>query len=282
MQQKKVAFLGPSGTFTEEAAQSNLSLSNYELVPYRTVADVIRATSNCQVDLGIVPIENSTEGSVNTTLDMLTFEADLLIEQEIIAYISHNLLAADKLPISKITKIISHPQAAAQCQKYLAENFADVPIVSASSTAEAAQKVAEIDGLAAAIGTRLAAKIYNLKVIDSNIQDYRDNQTRFVVLGHGQPKPTGHDKTSIVCFIKEDRPGSLLEILQEFASRNINLTKIQSRPTREALGDYFFFIDFEGHYLDSLVAEALKELKKKLRKIKLLGSYPQAKAPSSN
>lgn len=246
------------------------------LVPYPTEQEVIRAVEKGKVDKGIVPIENSIEGSVNVTLDMLTFEASLFIEREIIVPVRHNLVAPKGLKMSEIVEVLSHPQATAQCRRYLDKNLRGVPVLAANSTAEAVKQVAERKDKVAAIGPKLAADIYGLSILDGGIEDFKDNETRFVIVGRESAPRTGRDKTSVVCFIYEDRPGSLLQILQEFAYRYINLTKIQSRPTKKALGDYCFWMDMEGHLEDEIIASALKCLECKLRKVKVLGSYPRA------
>lgn len=275
---ERIGFLGPSGTLTEEALRKSLSLNEKTLIPYNSIQEVIAAVERKETDKGFVAIENSIEGSVNPTLDMLAFETNLLIEQEFIYSISHNLLVPPGVKKAEIKAIISHPQASAQCRLFLMREFPGVPILAANSTSEAAKIAAEDPSKKmAVVGTALAAKLYGLKVAAKNIQDFADNQTRFVMLGNKIAPRTGYDKTSIVCFIYEDRPGSLLQILQEFAYRYINLTKIQSRPTRKALGEYCFFVDLEGHIEDTAVAEALNCLKCKLRKVKILGSYPRAK-----
>ncbi|MDI6822601.1 MAG: prephenate dehydratase [Actinomycetota bacterium] len=272
----KIGYLGPQGTFTEEALLWAMQVDEKNLVPYPTEQEVIFAVDRGKVDKGIVPIENSIEGSVNVTLDTLTFGANLVIEREIIVPVRHNLIARPKVKLKDISLVISHPQAAAQCRNYLVKNLPNVPVVAANSTAEAVKKVAEQEGPMAAIGTHLAARIYNLNILESDIQDFKDNKTRFVLVGKDPTPRTGNDKTSVVCFIYEDRPGSLLQILQEFAYRYINLTKIQSRPTKKALGDYCFWIDMEGHLEDEVIASALKCLKCKIRDVKILGSYPRA------
>ncbi|MDI6799460.1 MAG: prephenate dehydratase [Actinomycetota bacterium] len=273
----KIAFLGPRGTFTEEALLSVVKVDEENLLPCATVHEVIGAIETDRADSGIVPIENSTEGSVSDTLDALTFEAEnSLIEREIVFPIRHRLLARPGTEVNEIETVISHPQAAAQCRAFLRNNLPGAEIIAANSTADAARMVAGERTRAAAIGTELAAKIYGLKVINDNIEDFKDNKTRFVLLGKEQAKRTGKDKTSIVCFIYENRPGSLLMILQEFAYRYINLTKIQSRPTKKSLGDYCFWIDFEGHIEDEKIASVMKCLKCKFRDVKVLGSYPMA------
>ncbi|MEW6189598.1 MAG: prephenate dehydratase [Actinomycetota bacterium] len=272
----KMGYLGPQGTFTEEALLSAIQVDEKDLVPYPTEQEVIFAVDRGEVDKGIVPIENSIEGSVNVTLDTLTFGANLVIEREIIVPVRHNLIARPRVKLKDISLVISHPQATAQCRNYLVKNLPNVPVIAANSTAEAVKKVAEQEGSMAAIGTHLAARIYNLNILESDIQDFKDNKTRFVLVGKDPAPRTGNDKTSVVCFIYEDRPGSLLQILQEFAYRYINLTKIQSRPTKKALGDYCFWIDMEGHLEDEVIASALKCLKCKIRDVKILGSYPRA------
>ncbi|MFQ5574727.1 MAG: prephenate dehydratase [Terriglobia bacterium] len=271
----KIGYLGPRGTFTEEAVRTVEALKNNEFVPLPTEEDVIRHTDSGRVAKGVIPIENSIEGTVNVTLDGLAFEAGLLIEREIIVAVEHNLLITPGTPVDSIKSIISHPQATAQCRKFLSTNFPRATVEAANSTADAARMAAEAGPAKAAIGTALAAEIYGLAVAKSRIQDYRENRTRFVVVGKDSAEPTGYDKTSLACFIYEDRPGSLLQILTEFADRSINLTKIQSRPTKKSLGDYYFWIDLEGHVSDAQVGEALTALEKKILNVKLLGSYPR-------
>jgi len=278
MTRKKIGFLGPPGTFTEEALISAVEADKSKLVPLTSIQEVIAAVERLEVDKGIVPIENSIEGSVNATLDMLAFEANLLIEREVVTPVVNNLIGRRGTKRDRVTTVISHPQATAQCRNYIAREFPGANIEAANSTAEAVKIVAgRQGGEAVAIGTSLAAKLYGLNVLERKIQDFPDNRTRFVIIGREMPKRTGYDKTSIVCFIHEDRPGSLLQILQEFAYRSINLTKIQSRPTRKTLGEYCFFLDMEGHVEDANVAEALKCLRCKIRQVKLLGSYPRAR-----
>jgi len=273
---KKIGFLGPRGTYTEEALRKLLSVDEEDLVPYPTEADVIKAVERGEVAKGMVPIENSIEGSVNATLDVLAFDVNLFIEREIVIPISHNLVARPGVKLEDVTTVISHPQALAQCRGYITDKLASADIELASSTAGAVKLVSEQNGTLAAIGPRLAAQMYGLEILDEGIEDFEENQTRFVLVGKESAPRTGNDKTSIVCFIFEDRPGSLLQILQEFAYRYVNLTKIQSRPTRKALGDYCFFIDLIGHMEDEVVVSVLKCLKCKIRDIKVLGSYPMA------
>lgn len=273
---QKFGYLGPRGTNAEEVLISNLKISEEDLVPYSTVSEVIFAVARDEVGHGVVPIENSIEGSVNETLDILTLSVDgVFIQKEIVVPITHHLVAHRGVQIKDISAIVSHPQATAQCRNYISANLGQKPIIAANSTAEAVKRVAEQDGALGAIGTKLAANIYGLEILASDIEDYRDNQTRFVLVGKEMAPPTGRDKTSVVAFIFENRPGSLLQILQELAFRYINLTKIQSRPTKKALGEYCFWIDMEGHVEDEVVTDALKCLRCKLRDVKVLGSYPR-------
>lgn len=271
----RVAFLGPAGTFAEEALLTQPDLADDELLPERTVPDVITAVEHGDADFGVVPIENSIEGSVTVTIDTLGFESELLIQREIVLPVSLNLLAKAGTALSDIAVVASHPHANAQCRGWLSAKLPEIDVEAANSTAEAVAKVARSRrrGLAA-IGTRHAAQIHGLDVVAEEIEDHPENQTRFVLIGHGVPAPSGHDKTSIVCFQSRDRPGSLLAILQEFAARAINLTKLESRPTKRGLGDYCFFIDLEGHVTDEVVADALRNLHAKQGDVKFLGSYP--------
>jgi len=277
----KMAYLGPQGTFTEEALLAHVKIDTNDLVPYPTEQDVILAVENSEVDKGIVPIENSIEGSVNVTLDMLTFESNLVIEREIIYPIQHHLIAPKNLRFEEITSVVSHPQATAQCRGFLQRKLPGAAILPANSTADAVRRVAEMDGSLAAIGTRLAAIWYSLAILREDIADHKDNVTRFVVVGREPQAPTGKDKTSIVAFIYEDRPGSLMSILSEFADRGINLTKLQSRPTKKALGEYCFWIDLEGHIEDESIVEAIEALKQRIREVKILGSFPRAPLPEA-
>ncbi|KKM92164.1 hypothetical protein LCGC14_1221210 [marine sediment metagenome] len=276
---EKTGYLGPRGTFSEEAALSALKINENNLVSYPSAAAVIKAVDDGDViKQGIVPLENSIEGSVNVTLDTLVFDSsdEVLIQKEIVSNIHHNLIAPAKTSINDIKRVYSHPQAAAQCRKYIKNKLPRADVIASSSTAEAA-KIAYEQNNSAAIGTKLASKLYDLEQIDNNIEDFKENKTRFVLIGKEQAKRTGEDKTSIACFIKKDQPGMLLQILQEFADRDINLTKIQSRPTKKALGEYYFWIDLEGHIKDEIVGDLLDCLKHKLRKVRFLGSYPKSK-----
>ena len=275
----RLAYLGPPGTFTEEALLSCPEADGAELVPMTTVPDVIAAVEAKEVDGGVVPIENSIEGSVNITLDTLAFEADgVTIRREIVLPIRHALLAKQGVAMESIVAVVSHPHATGQCRKFLVENVPTAEIRAANSTAEAARIVAERGPIEpwAAIGTELAAQLYGLVVLAPDIEDRRENSTRFVLVGRDPVPPTGTDKTSVVCFIAKDRPGALLAILHEFSDRSINLTKLESRPTKERLGEYCFFIDIEGHGDEDEVKHALTSLRTKILDVKVMGSYPRA------
>jgi prephenate dehydratase len=276
----RVGFLGPEGTFTEQALLTQPDLLEGELVPLASIPDVLAAAAAGDVDYGFVAIENAIEGSVNVTLDTLAFETDLLIEREVVIAVHLNLLARPGVALSDIKTVMSFPHATAQCRGFLSRELPGVNAQATNSTADAARLLAEEgDEHTAAIGTARAAEVYGLEVLASGIEDHPENATRFVVVAReGIPPRTGHDKTSIVVFQRADAPGSLLAILQEFAARNINLTKLESRPTKTSLGDYCFLIDLEGHIDDELVADALRALKSKQAAVKFLGSYPAAGA----
>jgi len=273
---KKIAYLGPPGTFTEEALERFIKdSSDIEKIPCTTVEEVIKSVDRGDVDAGIVPLENSIEGSVNITLDILTFESEAKIIGEVTIPIRHSLIGKNKIKPGDIKKLISHPHATAQCRKFISTYLKDVEIIAANSTAEAVKILQEENSDIAAIGTKTAAKIYGVKIIESDIEDNKDNKTRFVFIGNKIQEKTGNDKTSIVCFLKEDRPGSLYKILKEFASRNINLTRLESRPAKKNLGDYVFMIDLDGHLHDKDVFEAIEALRRDVYLVKTLGSYPK-------
>jgi prephenate dehydratase len=274
---QRVAFLGPEGTFTEEALLANLPGEELHPFPYPSIREVLLAVDAGEAALGAVPIENSLEGSVATTLDLLAFGFDeLFLVREVVHPIRHQLIARKPLDLARVTKIISHPHAYGQCRQFLDANLPGVEHEAANSTADAVRTVSRVDRPWAAIGTKLAADMYECAVVRDDIEDSVDNRTRFVYLSR-QPAAQDLDaayKTSIVCGIAHDQPGSLLLILSEFAYRFVNLTKIESRPSKQGLGDYIFFIDMEGRRDDPAVDQALKCLACKLAWVKVLGSYP--------
>jgi prephenate dehydratase len=282
---RRVAFLGPPGTFTEEALLSQPDVVDDELLAYSSMTDVLSAVEAGIADVGFVAIENSIEGTVNLVIDALVFDHHLLIQREVVHEIAENLLAPAGTQLADIRRVVSFPNALGQCRQWMMANLPRVEEVAANSTSEAARMVSHggpglESGTAAALGTALAAKLYDLEILVPHVEDHADNHTRFVVVaapGAGRvPRATGHDKTSIVCFQKADVPGSLLSILAQFAARGINLSKLESRPTKKGLGDYCFIIDFEGHVDDELVADCLRDLHTSLASLKFLGSYPAA------
>ncbi len=274
----RVGFLGPHGTFTEQALRTQPDLAHAELVPLSTMADVLLAAETGDVDLGFVAIENSIEGSVNTTSDTLAFDVEVLIQREVVMSVQQHLMGLKGATIGGLTDIVSIPHATAQARTFLRRELRTVRTRATNSTAEGAQWVAEAgDPKIGAVGNELAAEIYGLEVLARDIEDHPENQTRFVAVRPGVvPPPTGHDKTSIVVAQRADRPGSLLAILQEFAARTINLTKLESRPTKKALGEYCFLLDLEGHITDDVVADCLRAIRVKHGTVKFLGSYPSA------
>ena len=279
---RRIGYLGPPGTFSEEALLSEPDLAAGEVVPLATFPDVVAAVESGETDLGFLAIENSIEGTVNTNLDALVFERDLLIVREVVLVIQQNLLAPPGTRIEDIKRVVSYPHATAQCRRWLRQHLPGVEEVAAASTAEGVRIVGqESPEATAAIGTQLAASHYGLAVMATDIEDHDDNATRFVLVARpefGIPAPTGHDKTSIVCFQFDDKPGSLHGILGQFTARNINLTKLESRPTKKGLGDYCFIIDLDGHIDDEVVADCLRDLHATLPTLKFLGSYPAAGA----
>ena len=282
-----LGFLGPGGTFTEEALRATLGEEepegrNREYVPYPTMQDTIEAVSSGEVDCAIVPIENSIEGSVSATVDILAHEIDnLQIVREVRHPIRHSLLARPGVTLDQITKVYSHPHANAQCRGWLRRNLPGREVEAANSTANAVERVASSQEPWAAIGNQLAGKRYGCAVLEADIEDHNDNETRFVFLARQRERQDWFEpyKTSVVCEIIKDQPGALLLILQEFAFRRINLTKIESRPSKRRLGDYIFLVDMEGKVDDGPVADALRCLSCKQPRLTVLGSYPVGRPP---
>jgi prephenate dehydratase len=273
-----VGFLGPHGTFGEEALLGQSDLAAGELIAFPSMPLVLQAVASGDVDLGFVAIENSIEGTVLQVMDGLVFEHDLLIQREVVMRISQNLVGPPGMSLDDVRRVVSFPVAMAQCQTFFNRQLPHAEMVAANSTAEAVRQVGELrpEGTAA-LGSSLAAKIYGLEVLAADVEDHPENATRFVVVAaSGIPAPTGHDGTSIVCFQRDNHPGSLHAILGQFTARNLNLTKLESRPTKSSLGDYCFIIDVEGHIDDEVVADCLRELHAQLAGLKFLGSYPKA------
>ncbi|RMG05613.1 MAG: prephenate dehydratase [Nitrospirae bacterium] len=267
----KVACLGPLATFTHLAAQRHFG-SFAKIIPVDSIKDVFEAVLEGTAQFGVVPIENSNEGVVSYTLDMF-MDVDLKVSAEIMLEITHNLLSKEG-DIKKIRRIYSHPQAFAQCRHWLERNMPEVETVDATSTAKAAELAAQ-DPDGAAIASDLAAKMYDLKFVKRSIEDNKNNFTRFLVISDEFPPPSGKDKTSIMLSIK-DKPGALFEVLTPFYKKKINLTKIESRPSKRKAWEYIFFIDLEGHIVDKKVRDALKDVEKYCIFLKVLGSYPKS------
>jgi prephenate dehydratase len=273
----RIGFLGPLGTFTEQALKSQPDLAAAEHVLYRTMPDVLDAVESGDVDLGFVAIENSIEGTVNLTQDELAFSHDLLIQREVVLDIEHCLLAKPGTTLADVKAVLSIPVATAQCHAYVRTELPLAELRAANSTAEAARIVSEEAGAgSAAIAPRIAGDVYGLSVLAEDIADHPGNQTRFVLVSReGVPARTGHDLTGLVIYQRADEPGSLISILQEFAARRINLSNLLSRPTKDGgLGDYCFIVYADGHIADELLADAVRSLRAKQGKVKFLGSYP--------
>jgi prephenate dehydratase len=274
----RVGFLGPLGTFTEQAVHTQPDLAAAEHRLYRTMPDVLDAVSAGEVDLGFVAIENSIEGTVNLTQDELAFSHDLLIQREVVLDIEHCLMAPPGVALADVTAVLSIPVATAQCHTYLRAHVPGAELRSTNSTADAAREVSSAGKPWAAVGPRQAAAAYGLDILAESVADHPGNQTRFVVVAReGVPAPTGHDRTALVVFQRADEPGSLISILQEFAARRINLSNLLSRPTKDGgLGDYCFVIYADAHVADDVMADTLRSLRAKQGHVKFLGSYPVA------
>ncbi|MCY3547273.1 MAG: prephenate dehydratase [Gemmatimonadetes bacterium] len=277
----RVAFLGPRGTYSEEAALRHASHAS-QLVPFGTIAAVIAAVQDGAADQAVVPIENSLEGAVTHTTDLLIHSTDLLIHsmdlricREIVLPIHHCLLVQTGFALPLVRAVYSHPQSLAQCRGYIAEHLPEAEPVASLSTAGAVRDMGSSTRPAAAITSRRAAEIFGAKIFDHNIEDSANNKTRFVVLAPHDAEPTGRDKTSICLDFAEDGPGILHGALGELASRGINMLKIESRPDRRSLGRYIFLIDIEGHREDEVVREALRGVRGRAALFRVLGSYPQ-------
>jgi len=270
----RVGYLGPPGTFSEEALSKCDLTRGAERRDYPTILDALEAIGSGEVETSLVPIENSLEGSVNATLDALVHRPGLRIRREVLLPIEEQLLALPGTQLAEVERLLSHPQPLGQCAGFLREHFPGLPQEATTSTAEAARQAAGRKGVAA-IGSRAAAERYGLSILRENIQDGEGNTTRFILVGRTDERPTGRDRTSIAFTLDRDRPGGLHEVLGEFASRQINLSKIESRPNKQALGHYIFFIDFEGHRSEPRGAEALAGVLERVHALHLLGSYPR-------
>ena len=278
MARKSIAYLGPPGTNAEQAALKYDSQAH--LIPFPSVFAVASAVDTGIAGEGIVPIENSLEGSVPDTLDLLIHESRLLICRELVLNIENHLLVKPGTSASGLKIIFSHPQALGQCRRFLERCYPKAQMVAALSTAAAVEDMMASNEPAAAVGNSRAAELYGAQVLARNIQDRSPNVTRFVVLAAEDHAPTGRDKTSLAFTFADDRAGLLYEVLGEFAKHNINLDKIESRPSKEALGRYVFLIDLEGHRQDKLIVGVLEQVQAKASFFKIMGSYPKYEAAS--
>lgn len=273
--EKALVYLGPEGSYTEVAAEGliqALGVKIFKKVVKNSIISVINEVDRSDNTIGVVPIENSIEGIVRETLDNLVrTETQVIATAEIVVPISHCLISKSK-SLDHIEKITSIPQALAQCRHYIEKTLPDAQILTSTSTSEAVKQLSNLSPGHAAIGSARAARIYGFNILDSNINDEKDNFTRFIVLGTAIPPVTGNDKTSIA-FTVQNRPGALVELLSVFRENNINLSYIESRPARRVLGDYRFFIDFEGHIQEENVRRTVEKIRPFVSFYRFLGSY---------
>lgn len=270
-----IAFLGPRGTYSEEAAVA-YSGEDSESIPFPNIPALAEAVEGGKADVAVLPIENSIEGGVSTTLDLLIHETDLRICHEVVVPIRHMLVSQEGAELGDIRTVMSHPQALGQCRRFLDRRLPDVEQVAALSTAGAVQTVvAGVDHTAAAIGPAPAQKRYGGVILEHDIQDNSNNLTRFVVLRRDDAELTGDDKTSIGVTAKADEPGVLAQIIRPIAEAGLQLTRLESRPTKGWLGTYVFLIDFEGHRTEQRVIEVLRQIGARATTLKVFGSYPR-------
>ena len=270
---KKIAYLGPAGSFSEQAAIERCNSCEY--VPVESIPMVASVVAAGGADEGVVPIENSIEGAVTFTVDLLIHDSDLMITGETIVPIKQCLSAKDTVSLEDIEVVFSHPQSLSQCREYLGRNLPQAELVASLSNSKAVEEMKNSLARAAAISSQRAANINNVVVLRTGIEDFSNNQTRFVILSRVDSLPTGDDKTSLCFEFYDDSPGILSNVLTEFASRGINLEKIESRPTKKRLGLYVFLLDIQGHKQDAPVLQAVEALKSQVGMLKILGSYPK-------
>jgi prephenate dehydratase len=276
----RVGYLGPAGTYTEEALRASAP-PGIEEVPFPTIYDTVMAVHDGKVDRAVVPIENALEGAVSATIDTLALDAtDVRIVAEVDLPIHHCVVAAGELDLAEVKRVVSHPQATAQCRRFLRERLPRAEVVVAPSTADAVLSVRDSSGPDVALGSRLAAELYGCRVLAADVEDNPDNVTRFVWLAPAAEAGGSGSKTSLVFWGSGDEsPGWLVHALQELAGRGVNLTRIESRPRRISLGHYMFFLDLEGGADDPPVAEALAALGEQVEVLRVLGSYTNAGGP---
>jgi prephenate dehydratase len=277
----RVGYFGPEGTFTQEALIADTRGSELEMVPLPTIYDTVMAVHSGAVERALVPIENSLEGSVNATLDALAMETeDVAIVGEVVHPIRHCLIARTALELSAIEVVVSHPQANAQCARFIRTRLPQARVLAGSSTADAVRSVAEHEGPWAALGNRVAAQRYGCEVLRAGVEDVADNETRFVWLARSaaaHDASAGPWKTAIVFWgVGSEAPGWLVACLSQFAERRVNLTRIESRPRKQGLGRYMFFVDLEGREDDPHIAEGLTALREHVERLRVIGSFPAA------
>lgn len=273
---EKLGFLGPRGTFSEEAALQYNKLHNRDLCECSNISEIMECVAGGRLAEGIVPLENSLEGGVTATMDHLASDLEIMIRSEFLFPISHCLMALPDTQPAEIKKIYSHPHALGQCRSYLESSYNKAVLNPVESTAAAAKTVSGMKSAAAVAASR-AASLFKLEILAEDIQDQKENITRFVVVARQDHPPTGADKTSLV-LAAPDGPGSLYRVLGHFAGKEVNLTRIESRPARRNLGDWLFFIDCEGHRLDSRLISLWHDLEATVPFLKLIGSYPSISA----
>jgi prephenate dehydratase len=276
----RVAFLGPAGTFSEDALLAAVGDVQIEPLPRPSVYAAIRAVAEGEAERALVPFENSIEGAVRSTLDTLAFEGErVMIAGEHDHAIRHSLIARAEAPLEGIAVVLSHPQASAQCARFIREELPQAAVRAAASTADAVRSVAASDEPWAALGAASAARIYGCVVLREGVEDNPDNVTRFVWIAPEGTRPAGAGPwrtTLVFSELGADHPGALVEALTEFSSRDVNLTRIESRPLRQGLGRYMFFCDLEGAADDPPVADSIEALRGKAESVRILGSYPIA------
>ena len=275
----KIAYLGPAGTFSEDALRAAAAGAEYEPAPRPSIYAAIRAVAEGEADRALVPFENSIEGSVRATLDALAFDApNVEIAGEHDQPIANSLIARGELPLERITVVLSHPQANAQCARFLRERLPGAEVRAVASTADAVRAVSEAEEPWAALGAASAAGLYGCVVLRERVDDEEANVTRFVWLARGASVTAGGERpwrtTLIFSELGEDHPGALVDALTEFSRRGVNLTRIESRPRRDALGRYMFFVDLDGAAGEERVAAAIAGLRAKAESVRVLGSYP--------
>ncbi len=288
----RIAFLGPVGTFSEEAALhyikgqetrgDSFGAAGERLEPFPSIPAVALAVASGIAEEGVVPIENSLEGSVTYTLDILIQEDRLSIRRELVLPIEHCLLVKPDTRASDIQTVYSHPQALGQCRDFLERCFPKAQLVASLSTVAAVEDMKQSPTPAAAISPRRAAELHSVEILAQGIQDNPSNATRFVILASSDHPLTGRDKTSLCFSFAEDKPGLLYNVMGEFARRNINLAKVESRPTKRSLGQYIFLIDCEGHREDAIVKEAIEAVRGQTSMLKIFGSYPRWREPTTS